>query len=96
MGKTNVELHFFFYKNKPENIEKLEKFQPKRLELLAFLQQNMLGPYPPKQYSVVSGGDGMEWNTMCALIGNRSYGSFSWCTAPFVITAGSQPHFSDR
>ena len=80
MGENNVELHFF-YKNRPELIEKWKALQPKTADLLKFFNQN-IGTYPYKQYSIVQGGDGGMEYAMCTLItGERSLGSLVGVTA---------------
>lgn len=81
MGPNNVELHFFYKKNKPEVVENWKKLQPKTVELLAFFNKT-LGMYPYKQYSVIQGGDGGMEYAMCTLItGERSLPSLIGVTA---------------
>jgi hypothetical protein len=80
LGENEVELHFF-YKNKPELIEKWKAMQSKTADLMSFFNQN-IGQYPYKQYSIIQGGDGGMEYAMCTLItGERSLGSLVGVTA---------------
>lgn len=70
-GPNGTELHFL-YKNTPENQDGWKRLQPKTAEIMAFYNQ-IVGPYPYKQYSVIQGGDGGMEYAMCTLITGRKY-----------------------
>lgn len=71
VGPNGTELHFL-YKNTPENQDGWKRLQPKTAEIMAFYNQ-IVGPYPYKQYSVIQGGDGGMEYAMCTLITGRKY-----------------------
>nr|WP_317631114.1 M1 family metallopeptidase [uncultured Flavobacterium sp.] len=80
LGPNNVELHFFYKKDK-EYSERWKLLQPKTADLLKFFNEN-IGEYPYKQYSVIQGGDGgMEYPMATLITGNRSSASLIGVTA---------------
>ena len=65
-------LHFL-YKNDPEIIDNWKNLQPKAVEAMQFLQNN-IGEYPYEQYSVIQGGDGgMEYAMGTLIVGGGSF-----------------------
>ena len=80
LGPNNVELHFFYKKDK-EYSERWKLLQPKTADLLKFFNETV-GEYPYKQYSVIQGGDGgMEYPMATLITGNRSSASLIGVTA---------------
>ncbi|MFN3909504.1 MAG: M1 family metallopeptidase [Flavobacterium sp.] len=80
IGENGVELHFLYKKNGP-NVEQWKQLPEKTNQLLRFFN-DIIGPYPYKQYSVIQGGDGGMEYAMCTLItGNRSLPSLVGVTA---------------
>lgn len=80
-------LHFLYKSTMPqEKLDNWKKLQPKTVELMQFLSEN-IGQYPYKQYSIIQGGDGgMEYG-MCTLIAGE--GDFSGL---FGVTAHEMAH----
>ena len=65
-GPNDVTLHFI-YKNNPKIIDTWKAVQPKTVRLMEIFNQ-IVGPYPYKQYSIIQGGDGGMEYAMCTLI----------------------------
>ncbi len=65
-GPNGVTLHFL-YKNNPKIFETWKAVQPRTARLMEIFNE-MVGPYPYKQYSVIQGGDGGMEYAMCTLI----------------------------
>ncbi|XCF06452.1 M1 family metallopeptidase [Tamlana crocina] len=80
-------LHFLYKSTMPqEKLNNWKKLQPKAVELMQFLSEN-IGHYPYEQYSIIQGGDGgMEYG-MCTLIVGE--GEFSGL---FGVTAHEMTH----
>lgn len=72
--KNGTTLHFVYQKGEKMQ-EKWRKMQPLAVKAFDFLN-DLIGPYPYKQYSVIQGGDGgMEYG-MCTLVnGEKSFDS---------------------
>lgn len=66
IGPDNVELHFLYLDDEKHN-ENWKKLQPVTAKLMEIYNQ-IVGPYPYKQYSVIQGGDGGMEYAMCTLI----------------------------
>lgn len=79
-GPNGVTLHFF-YKDDPEIRDNWKALQPKTAALMEFFNE-LVGPYPYEQYSVIQGGDGGMEYAMCTMItGKRSLESLVGVTA---------------
>jgi len=67
-------LHFL-YKDNDKITENWKKLQPKTVQTMEFLSNNV-GKYPYDQYSVIQGGDGgMEYAMSTLITGERKFGS---------------------
>ncbi len=78
-SESGVDLHFFY---KPTvNVEDWKKLQEDSVLLMKYFEE-VIGPYPWKQYSIIQGGDGGMEYAMCTMItGERSYPSLLGVTA---------------
>ena len=78
-SESGVDLHFFY---KPTvNVEDWKKLQEDSILLMKYFEE-VIGPYPWKQYSIIQGGDGGMEYAMCTMItGERSYPSLLGVTA---------------
>ena len=65
-GPNGTTLHFL-YKNNPKIIQNWKNVQPLTVKMMAYYNQ-IVGPYPYKQYSIIQGGDGGMEYAMCTLI----------------------------
>jgi len=65
-GPNGVDLHFI-YKNNPKILGNWKNLQPLTVKLMEIYNE-LVGPYPYKQYSVIQGGDGGMEYAMCTLI----------------------------
>jgi hypothetical protein len=83
-SKSGVDLHFFY---KPDvNVENWKKLQDDSVGLMDYFEE-VIGPYPWKQYSIIQGGDGGMEYAMCTMItGQRPYPSL------FGVTAHEMAH----
>lgn len=98
-GPNGVTLHFF-YKNDDKIRENWKNLQPKTAALMQFFN-DLVGPYPYEQYSVIQGGDGGMEYAMCTMItGERSFESLVGVTAhelahtwfQFVLASNESRH----
>lgn len=79
-GPNGVTLHFF-YKDDDKIRENWKNLQPKTAALMEFFNE-LVGPYPYEQYSVIQGGDGGMEYAMCTMItGERKFESLVGVTA---------------
>ena len=83
-SESGVDLHFFY---KPDvNVENWKKLQEDSVGLMDYFEE-VIGPYPWKQYSIIQGGDGGMEYAMCTMItGQRTYPSL------FGVTAHEMAH----
>ena len=83
-SESGVDLHFFY---KPDvNVENWKKLQEDSVGLMDYFEE-VIGPYPWKQYSIIQGGDGGMEYAMCTMItGQRPYPSL------FGVTAHEMAH----
>ena len=83
-SESGVDLHFFY---KPDvNVENWKKLQDDSVGLMDYFEE-VIGPYPWKQYSIIQGGDGGMEYAMCTMItGQRTYPSL------FGVTAHEMAH----
>lgn len=98
-GPNGVTLHFL-YKDNPEIKDNWKKLQPLTAGLMEFFNE-LVGPYPYKQYSVIQGGDGgMEYAMSTMITGHRSLESLVGVTAhelahswfQFVLASNESKH----
>src|SRR5690606_10516741 len=79
-GPNGVDLHFI-YKNNPKILGNWKNLQPLTVKLMEIYNE-LVGPYPYKQYSVIQGGDGGMEYAMCTLIlGERTFDGLVGVTA---------------
>ena len=83
-SESGIDLHFFY---KPDvNVENWKKLQEDSVGLMDYFEE-VIGPYPWKQYSIIQGGDGGMEYAMCTMItGQRPYPSL------FGVTAHEMAH----